>query len=189
MCAPCATCEVEKGRSASPNTPKTSPDTMPAAAPVDPCQPNKCACHATSPWILQKSTAPQPAQGLDPQRAQSGRSLLRQVPAARPCKLRTSLRRKRKQELEQRSITACLGTQHADSHSTALCRRPHQRTHGSRVMMGLPGSLTHRALSSDVVACRKRAALLGTFSVSVPASSAILIPPVHPTPLYRQLAR
>ena len=67
MCAPCAACEAEKGLSASPNTPKTSPDTMPAAAPVDPCQPNKCACHATSPRIIQKSTAPLPAQGLDPQ--------------------------------------------------------------------------------------------------------------------------
>ena len=90
--------------------------------------------------------------------------------------------------MEQRSITACLKKQHADSHSTTLCRRPHQRTHGLRVMMGLPGSLTHRALRSDVV-CRKRAALLGTFSVCVLAPSAILVPPVHPTSLCRQLAR
>ena len=40
-----------------------------------------------------------------------------------------------------------------------------------------------------LLCCHKRAALLGTFSVSVQAYSAVLVPPVHPTPLCRQLAR
>ena len=40
-----------------------------------------------------------------------------------------------------------------------------------------------------LLCCHKRAALLDTFSVSVQAYSAVLVPPVHPTPLCRQLAR
>ena len=121
--------------------------------------------------------------------ARSSRALLITVPAARPCKLRTSLRLKRKQELEQRSITACFGAQHADSHSTALCRRPHQRTHGLRVMMGLPGSLTHRALSSDAVVLPQARSAFGHLQCRVFQHTLQFSPPVHPTPLCRQLAR